>query len=138
VVTSTLVAEGEGFWREYEGGVQDWLVQSARAKEIASKSAPAASSVRSDKGNATPVAVATADAAPKKKLSFKEQRELDGLPALMAQMEAEQAKTRQLLQDGKLYTRDPAAASQLHARDVAIDEELLAALERQEALLARS
>ena len=137
VVTSTLVAEGEGFWREYEGGVQDWLVQSARAKEIASKAAPAASAARSDKGIAAPSSVATADAAPKKKLSFKEQRELEGLPALMAQLEAEQAKTRQLLQDGKLYTRDPTAASQLHARDVAIDEELLASLERQEALQNR-
>ena len=137
VVTSTLVAEGEGFWREYEGGVQDWLVQSARAKEIASKAAPAASAARSDKGIAAPSSVAAADAAPKKKLSFKEQRELEGLPALMAQLEAEQAKTRQLLQDGKLYTRDPTAASQLHARDVAIDEELLAALERQEALQNR-
>ncbi len=137
VVTSTLVAEGEGFWREYEGGVQDWLLQSARAKEIASKVAPAASAVRSDKGIAAQVSVAAVDTAPKKKLSFKEQRELDGLPALMAQLEAEQAKTRQLLQDGKLYTRDPTAASQLHARDVAIDEELLAALERQEALQRR-
>ena len=137
VVTSTLVAEGEGFWREYEGGVQDWLVQSARAKEIASKAAPAASAARSDKGTAAPSSVAAADAAPKKKLSFKEQRELEGLPALMAQLEAEQAKTRQLLQDGKLYTRDPTAASQLHARDVAIDEELLASLERQEALQNR-
>ncbi len=137
VVTSTLVAEGEGFWREYEGGVQDWLVQSARAKEIASKAAPAASAARSDKGIAAPSSAAVADAAPKKKLSFKEQRELEGLPALMAQLEAEQAKTRQLLQDGKLYTRDPTAASQLHARDVAIDEELLAALERQEALQNR-
>ena len=62
---------------------------------------------------------------------------MEGLPTLMAQLEAEQAKTRQLLQDGKLYTRDPQAASQLHARDVAIDEELLAALERQEILQGR-
>jgi ABC transport system ATP-binding/permease protein len=138
VVTSTLVSEGEGFWREYEGGVQDWLVQSARAKEIAAKAAPAVSPVRSDKANSASVSALAVDSAPKKKLSFKEQRELDGLPTLMAQLEAEQAKTRQLLQDGKLYTRDPQAASQLHARDVAIDEELLAALERQERLLGRN
>ena len=138
VVTSTLVAEGEGFWREYEGGVQDWLVQSARAKEIASKAAPATIGSRSDKEASVANPVAVRETAPKKKLSFKEQRELDALPALMARLEAEQAKTRQLLQDGNLYARDPQAASQLHARDVAIDEELLAALERQEALLARS
>ena len=135
VVTSTLVAEGDGLWREYEGGVQDWLVQSARARDIASKSAATSSSVRSEKiGSAL---VSAADASTRKKLSFKEQRELDGLPTLMAQLEADQAKTRQLLQDGKLYTRDPQTASQLHARDVAIDEELLAALERQEALQTR-
>ena len=137
VVTSTLVAEGDGFWREYEGGVQDWLVQSARAKEIASKSAVASIGGKPDKDTGLANPVAPREAAPKKKLSFKEQRELDGLPALMAQLEAEQAKTRQLLQDGKLYTRDPQAASQLHARDVAIDEELLAALERQESLQGR-
>ena len=138
VVTSTLVAEGNGFWREYEGGVQDWLVQSARAKEIASKAAPATIGSRSDKEASVANPVAVRETAPKKKLSFKEQRELDALPALMARLEAEQAKTRQLLQDGNLYARDPQAASQLHARDVAIDEELLAALERQEALHARS
>ena len=139
VVTSTLVAEGDeknpGKWREYEGGVQDWLIQSARAREIAAKTAPAASIVPSIKVSSAPAP--TLDAAPKKKLNFKEQRELEGLPAVMAQLEAEQAKTRQLLQDGKLYTRDPQTASQLHARDVAIDEELLAALERQEALQTR-
>ncbi len=140
VVTSTLVAEGDGFWREYEGGVQDWLVQSARAKEITSKAAPALAMAKSNKENSSPSALLKSDtaiAAPRKKLSFKEQRELDGLPALMAQLEAEQAKTRQLLQDGRLYARDPHAASQLHARDVAIDEELLAALERQEVLQGR-
>jgi ATP-binding cassette subfamily F protein uup len=40
VVTSTIAFEGEGRWREYEGGVEDWLVQSARTAAIqnASKS----------------------------------------------------------------------------------------------------
>jgi ATP-binding cassette subfamily F protein uup len=35
VVTSTIAFEGDGRWREYEGGVQDWLIQSKRAREIA-------------------------------------------------------------------------------------------------------
>ncbi|MBW7926431.1 MAG: ATP-binding cassette domain-containing protein, partial [Burkholderiaceae bacterium] len=42
VVTSTIAFEGNGVWREYEGGVRDWLVQSARARELAK---PAAGSV---------------------------------------------------------------------------------------------
>ncbi len=37
VVTSTIAFEGDGLWREYEGGVQDWLIQSRRAREIAQR-----------------------------------------------------------------------------------------------------
>ena len=138
VVTSTLVAEGDernpGKWREYEGGVQDWLIQSARAKEIALKSASAPALARSEKEAAT---AAKRDAVPKKKLSFKEQREAEAIPGLIARLEAEQAATRAQLEDGSLYAREPQTAAQLHARDSAIDDELLVALERQEALLGR-
>ena len=43
VVTSTIVFEGDGLWREYEGGVQDWLTQSRRAQALAQAAAlPAA------------------------------------------------------------------------------------------------
>jgi ABC transport system ATP-binding/permease protein len=138
VVTSTIVAEGDeknpGKWREYEGGVQDWLIQSARAKEIAAKAAATAPDARnsSEKGlKGTPDKRSQLS---KKKLSFKEQRELEAIPATMAALEAEQADIRQQLNDPGLYTRDPQAAATLHARDAAIDDELLAALERQEAL----
>ncbi len=136
VVTSTIVAEGDdknpGLWREYEGGVQDWLVQSARAKQIAAKGTVKTTAAPRETAAATAVAPSATPA--KKKLSFKEQRELEALPVRMAQLEAEQAKVRQLLQEPALYTRDPKAAADLHARDAAIDDELLTALERQEAL----
>ena len=40
VVTSIIANEGEGFWREYEGGYEDWKIQKARADAIlASKTA---------------------------------------------------------------------------------------------------
>ena len=42
VVTSTIAFEGDGYWREYEGGVQDWLIQSKRAREINAQRAAAA------------------------------------------------------------------------------------------------
>ncbi|MGS0758841.1 ABC transporter ATP-binding protein, partial [Roseateles sp. GG27B] len=42
VVTSTIVSEGDGQWREYEGGVQDWLIQSKRAAALKAKQTPAA------------------------------------------------------------------------------------------------
>src|SRR5204863_9999493 len=42
VVTSTVVAEGEGLWREYEGGIADWQAQAARSAAIAEAAARAA------------------------------------------------------------------------------------------------
>ena len=139
VVTSTIAFEGDGLWREYEGGVQDWLIQSHRAREIQQAAAAAESS-------AAPVALnekaraATAPQkteAPRAKLSFKEKRELEALPKLIELLEAEQTKLRADLADGSLYTRDAAGAAALHVRDGAIDAELMAALERWEVLSAR-
>ncbi len=141
VVTSTIVAEDAinqpGLWREYEGGVQDWLVQSARAKEIAEKAAREASRANSSKPtseNAYRPTNNKESSLSKKKLNFKEQRELEGIPESLANLEAEQTDIRQQLNDASIYTRDPQLAATLHARDAAIDEEMLALLERQEAL----
>ena len=144
VVTSTIVWEGAdtpGLWREYEGGVQDWLVQSARAKEIAAKAVSSAAAMGSKAASGKPSnengGLLTSNAnnvLSKKKLSFKEQRELENIPETLAALEAEQTDIRQQLNDASIYTRDPQRAADLHARDAAIDEELMVLLERQEAL----
>ena len=73
-------------------------------------------------------------AAPRAKLSYKEQRELDALPARFAALEAEQKSIGEIVADPTLYTQDAERATALHARYAQIDEELLAALERWEAL----
>ncbi len=136
VVTSTIVFEGEGRWREYEGGVQDWLTQSRRAQALAQ--AAAATQARANASAAkppAPAATATAAAvAPRKKLSYKEQRELEALPALIETLEQEQKALHDELADGNLYGRDPARAAQLGERSAKIDDELMAALERWDAL----
>jgi ATP-binding cassette subfamily F protein uup len=81
---------------------------------------------------------ATASAAPPptkaKKLGFKEQRELDGLPAAIAALEAEQQGINEALADGTLYASDNARALEMSTRSAQIDEELMAALERWETL----
>ncbi|MEY3524211.1 MAG: hypothetical protein RIR92_276, partial [Pseudomonadota bacterium] len=69
-----------------------------------------------------------------KKLSFKEQREYDSLPGLIEQLEAEQAKLNRLLADGSLYVSEPKKAADMAARITQIDDELLTAMERWEAL----
>jgi ATP-binding cassette subfamily F protein uup len=132
VVTSTIVFEGEGRWREYEGGVQDWLTQSRRAQALAQDSARAQAQTAAPAKPAAPAAIPPA--AVRRKLSYKEQRELDGLPAAISALEQEQRAINEELADGDLYGSNPARAAELTQRSARIDEELMAALERWEAL----
>jgi ATP-binding cassette subfamily F protein uup len=143
VVTSTIACEGNGLWREYEGGVQDWLIQSKRTRDIQNAALPSSTaaakngtkSVNNSAAKTSPdMKAATPTAAPVKKLGNKEQRELDALPAKIETLEQEQAALRTELADPNLYTKDPARATALYKRDASIDEELLTALARWEAL----
>jgi ABC transport system ATP-binding/permease protein len=148
VATSIVAWEGDespGQWREYEGSVQDWMTQRDRAQKIrdASQAQSSKNSSKNDLKVNTDVrealskeeqSVSATPAKKARKLSYKEQRELDGLPATIAALEAEQAKIGRQLHDGKLYANDPALAAQLAQRSTAIDDELLACLERQEVL----
>ncbi len=136
VVTSTLVFEGDGRWREYVGDVQDWLTQSERAARLQADrpAEPAAGQPsRAAAAPASPVRP-TAPAATKKKLSYKEQREFEALPARIAALESEQAVIDKDLEDGQLFHSDPARAAQLGQRHAEIEEEWFQALERLEAL----
>ncbi|AOW11924.1 ABC transporter ATP-binding protein [Hydrogenophaga crassostreae] len=131
VVTSTIVHEGEGRWREYVGDVQDWMTQSARAQALQRGAAPAPAPAPAAAPSPAPAATT---AAPKKKLSYKEQRELDALPDKIASLEAEQAAVEKQLGGGALYASDPALAAQLGARHAEIEREWLEAMERVESL----
>ncbi len=136
VVTSTLVFEGDGRWREYVGDVQDWLTQSARAAQLQldRDAASAAAAPRPAAVASEPPRQAAPAAGPKKKLSYKEQREFDALPERISALEAEQAVIDKDLDGGQLFHRDPARAAQLGQRHAEIEEEWLQALERLEAL----
>jgi len=130
VVTSTIAFEGDGVWREYEGGVQDWLLQSRRAR-----AAGAAVSISAVPAEPVAKQVTRSDATtPKRKLSYKEQRELEALPARIEALEHEQADIQARLADGSLYANDAALAMKLTERNTEIEDELMAALERWEAL----
>ena len=136
VVTSTLAWDGPGAWREYEGGVQDWLAQSARWQAMREAEAGAASDVSDQTSpQRTPD---KREQLQKKKLSYKDQRELDALPALIDALEQEQADIRARLADGTLYQTDLDQAVALQARDGVIEEELTTALERWETLSSHS
>ncbi len=130
VVTQVVVAEGDGIWKEYVGGYADWERVRKSAKSVPDK--------ESSKSTDKPKEVA-AQAAPKlKKLSFKEQRELEQLPQQIAALEAEQATITEKLADATLYTKEPAQAQQLSERFAQIDQLLVESLERWEAIEART
>ena len=100
VVTSTLVFEGEGKIGEYAGGYEDWKRQrlAAPLREL-------------PKHTRVPRAVAAAVVEKtnnkNRRLSYKEQRELEGLPEKIEALEAEQSELHRLMGDGDFY-RQPA------------------------------
>ena len=150
VVTQVFVAEGEGRWREYVGGYSDWErvrapVEPVDSKKPMQKSTSSASAVSSGdsaaaKSSATNASATTSSAAVEKpkKLSFKEQRELEQLPQLIADLEAEQTSISARLADASLYRQSPSEAQQLNQRYAEIDTLLVQALERWEEIESRS
>jgi ATP-binding cassette subfamily F protein uup len=126
VVTQTIVSEGDGQWKEYAGGYTDWQ----RAKN-AGKSETTAEPVEK-KSEKRP-----AQAAPKSRLSYKENRELAELPEKMQAMESEQQDITTRLADTTLYRDHPGEVKPLQARFAELEEKLLAALQRWEALEAK-
>ncbi len=141
VVTSTIAHEDEGHWREYEGGVQDWLTQSRRAQALArgagtatAAATTATAPVPAPTGAETAATTVPAGTSPRKKLSYKEQRELESLPGLIDALEQEQKSIHDELADGSVYRTDGARAARLAERSAQIDDALMAALERWEQL----
>jgi ATP-binding cassette subfamily F protein uup len=138
VVTSTIAWEGEespGRWREYEGGYEDWKLQRDRARQIAL----AAQAVLPRRTAAPPAVVSGVPKgrASRAKLSFKEQRELQELPALIDALEAEHKAIGHQLASRTLYTEAPQQVAALRSRYAAIEAELPRALQRWETLASR-
>ncbi len=131
VATQVFVAEGEGVWKEYIGGYEDWeRVKKSRPEAPKEDVKP---SVKSKETAAAP-----SSAAKPKKLSFKEQRELEQLPQQIADLEAEQATISARLADPELYRKQPDEVQTLNQRFAEIDQLLMESLERWEAIEARS
>ena len=141
VVTSTIAWEGDpayggraGFWREYEGGYEDWKVQRERAKVIAAAAAAAAPMPRAEAARTT---AAPPVKSAKAKLSYKEQRELDGLPARIEALALEHATLGEQLAGTEIYLGEAQRLAALQSRYPKIEDELMAALERWENLSNR-
>ena len=132
VVTQVIAAEGQGLWREYIGGYSDWErirpvpPQKAEEKKAGNKTATA------------PVRKESSGSARRKKLSYKDQRELDELPSKIAALENEQAQISTRLNDPELYKGDPAEGIRLNRRFAEIEEELMNCITRWDELESKT
>jgi ATP-binding cassette subfamily F protein uup len=125
VVTQVIAFEGDGVLREYVGGYSDWQQQRAAAAAAPSAAKPGATAPRPKRTAST------------QKLSFKETRELEAMPAKIASLEREQTEITAALADASLYRDQPARVQALQQRYASIEEELMTCLARWEELDAR-
>ena len=127
IATQSLVAEGDGVWREYAGGWSDYLVQRPDVLPDAGEAKPAG-----------PRTEAKRERVPKPGLSYREQRELDALPAQIEQLEAEQhALTERMCAPG-YHQQLPAALKADRERAEGIEHALAQKFERWAALDAKA
>ena len=111
VVTSTLVFEGGGGIGEYVGGYDDWLRQRPQAAQAEPQQKTAAKPRREKQPG-------------RRKLTFKEQRELEALPAQIDQLEAEHKALYERLSSPELYRQDGPAVAQVTSQYKQIEQEL--------------
>lgn len=134
VVTSIIANEGDGFWREYEGGYEDWKVQKARSDNLrAASSNVKPQSVENSKVNAKIVRQSGVQ-----KLNGKERQELEVLPSQIEELETEQSDIGVAMSNPDLYKNEPELAASMQARLTEITALLEEKLQRWEQLLTRS
>jgi ATP-binding cassette subfamily F protein uup len=143
VVTSIIANEGDGFWREYEGGYEDWKIQKARSDQIRSengslKTEPAVKAIvkpaEKESKDAKPVIAKSGI----QKLNGKERQELEALPLQIEVLEAEQAEIGLAMSNPDLYKNEPELAASKQARLTEVTNQIDAMLQRWELLLSRS
>jgi ATP-binding cassette subfamily F protein uup len=132
VVTSMIAYEGDGLWREYEGGYEDYKVQKQRSAVIISDHDPKPVEV---KAPAKPVSNRSAT---KSKLSSKEKIELEQLPVKIDELEQEQLLIHQRLSDPEIYKNDPQLMISLKEKLIVTTNQLELSMSRWEFLLQRS
>ena len=126
VVTQSLVAEGEGVWKEYAGGYSDWLVQRASTAPGAEAPGAVPSVARSAKEGAAP----NPSKSTRQRLSYMERRELEALPARIESMEKEQTELHTRMAAADYHRGGAAQIQQDRARLQQIEAELTQCFER--------
>ncbi len=122
VVTSTFVFEGEGRVNEYIGGYDDWQRQREVKKKIFTEKTPSKTEP------------ARKQCERPRKLSFKEQRELEALPQRIEVLETEQQQLYQAMGDPMFFQKGKDEIANVKARVSSLERELAEAYQRWETL----
>jgi ABC transport system ATP-binding/permease protein len=123
VVTSTLAIEPDGRIGEYDGGYDDYVCQRPESSPAVSK--PSSSGERAQSSRAPEK---------RKKLGFREKREMEALPGQIESLESELRGLHATMADPSFYKRDRGAISEAKSRVDELEQSLAAAYERWEVL----
>ena len=126
VVTSMIAFEGDGFWREYEGGYEDWKIQNARRLASISKSQKSTGSASNQASDVKKTQGASSKETSNKKsgLNKYEEKELEKITSQIEALELAQSEISQQLSDPKIYTEDLKRAKSLQSKMTQINEDL--------------
>jgi ABC transport system ATP-binding/permease protein len=122
VVTQVFAFEGQGRIQEYVGGYAEWKTQALAV----------VSSQNAVKTAAQPSVSPSNQRRPK--MSFKDVRELESLPAQIESLEQEHQRLTSTLADGNIYANSPQEAKLIATRLAALNAEIEVAMSRWEAL----
>ncbi|WP_238926802.1 ATP-binding cassette domain-containing protein [Achromobacter xylosoxidans] len=137
VVTQTIAYEGNGHWRDYVGGYDEWVAQRPAPAPASSADDDAAKAARAADEAAARAKAAKPKPARAAKMNSWELRELEGLPDAIAALEAQQAELAGKLADGSLYRDAPAEVERINAELSKLESELEERFARWELLEAR-
>jgi len=126
VATQCLVAQGDGRWIEYAGGYSDWLRQ--RPAPAVEPAGPQQTSTR---------VASRQDRKPRERLSYKERRELEALPAQIEHLEQEQGALQQAMSSPDYHRRGTSRMQEERARLAQIESDLSRCFARWAELEAR-
>ncbi len=121
VVTGIMVFEGEGRVGEYVGGYESWQRQ-CRTAQAPRTPARTPSTTKREKSD------------DRRRLSYKQQRELDSLPSRIEMLESEQNQLQLQTADANFYRGDKQAITAILERLEQVHEEIASAYERWEHL----
>jgi ATP-binding cassette subfamily F protein uup len=137
VVTQVLAPEGGGRWKEYVGGYSDWVQQRPATPAAAAKAGRKPGAGTTSAITAGGVARNAGEGTTRVKLTYKETRELDQLPAQIEALEAEQQALTAAMGSADYHKRGGEQMRNDAARAQEIEQQLEAAFERWAELDAR-